>query len=86
MFGLPSLSKLLVLAAVVLVVWYGFKIVNRLDNARKSEAKLRAYERQKEEESRQARGEVEEMKACTKCGAYVPASNPANCGRSDCPY
>lgn len=86
MFGLPSLTKLLVLVVVVLVVWYGFKLVNRLDAARKSEAKLRAYEREKEEEMRKARGEVEEMKACGQCGAYVPASHPMNCGRADCPY
>lgn len=40
MFGF-SITKLLVLAGVILVVWYGFKLVGRLDSARKAEAKLR---------------------------------------------
>ena len=41
MFGFPSLSKLLVLITVVVVVWYGFKLVGRLDAARKSNVKPR---------------------------------------------
>lgn len=30
-----SLSKILALAAIIAVVWYGFKLVGRLDRARK---------------------------------------------------
>ncbi len=41
MFGLPSLQKLLVLAAVIALVWYGFKFLGRLQQARRTEAKLR---------------------------------------------
>ena len=41
MFGLPSLQKLLVLVAVIALVWYGFKFISRLQDARKASAKLR---------------------------------------------
>ena len=55
MFGLPSIQKLIVLAAVVAAVWYGFKSLEvqdrelgsvsrragRLQEQRKEEAKLR---------------------------------------------
>ena len=41
MFGLPSIQKLIVLAAVIAAVWYGFKFLGRLQEARKAEAKLR---------------------------------------------
>ena len=34
MFGF-SLSKILALAAILAAVWYGFKLVNRLDAARR---------------------------------------------------
>ena len=34
-----SFQKILVLAAVVAVIWYGFKLVSRLDAARKRKLK-----------------------------------------------
>ena len=39
MFGLPSFSKLLLLAAIIAAVWYGFRIIGQMqkdrDQARK---------------------------------------------------
>lgn len=75
MFGLPSPSKLLVLIAVVAIVWYGFKLVGRLDAARKSVAKG----------DDDSRGGVDTV-SCAVCGAYVAADGATSCGRADCPY
>lgn len=85
MFGLPSLTKLLVLVGIVLAVWYGFKLVGKLDAARKLQAKQQARAA-KEAKARPAVPDAEEMVACRACQAYVPAANPSNCGRADCPY
>jgi len=35
MFAIPSLSKLVLLIAIVVAVWYGFKCLGQLDRARK---------------------------------------------------
>jgi uncharacterized protein len=89
-----SVTKLLVLAAVIVAVWYGFKLVGRLDAARKAEAKLRERAAEdarpttrKGDSAPSAREpEAEEMVQCPACRAYVPAAKPKNCGRADCPY
>lgn len=76
MFGFPSLSKLLVLITVVVVVWYGFKLVGRLDAARKSNVKPRR---------RQDTLGVD-TQLCHVCGTYVAPGPGAGCERPDCPY
>jgi len=90
MFGLPSLTKLLVLAAVVAAVWYGFKIVGRMDAARKAEAKLhegKASRGKAKTPGRRAEaGTPEEMVQCPVCKTYMPSSGARACGRPDCPY
>ena len=90
MFGF-SLQKLLVLAAIVGAVWYGFKLVSRLQEARKLEEKAAAGNRRKT--SRQdaagakgAAGTAEDMVQCPVCQTYVAARSAGNCGRPDCPY
>ena len=91
MFGF-SLQKLLVLAAIVLAVWYGFKWIGRLQQQRDAEAGVSrrksrwpgAFRRAaKEPEPQDA---AEELTPCRVCGAYVAARGAANCGRADCPY
>ncbi|HLW28717.1 MAG TPA: hypothetical protein VKY54_13370 [Kiloniellales bacterium] len=84
MLGFPSLTKLLVLAAIVLAVWYGFKLIGRLDAQRKLQAKQQ--ERAAAAGRATAVPDAEEMIACAACGAYVPARLAGNCGRADCPY
>jgi len=91
MFGLPSLTKLLVLAAIVLAVWYGFKLVAKLDAARKEQLRQqgRAPGRSRGRggaAARRSEPEAEEMVACPACQAFVAAARPSNCGRADCPY
>lgn len=85
MFGLPSFTKLLVLAAIILVVWYGFRFIGRLDAQRKLQAKQEARASGTASRS-SAVPDAEEMIACPACRAYVPARHSSNCGRADCPY
>ncbi|HEX9808803.1 MAG TPA: hypothetical protein VGC25_04275 [Alphaproteobacteria bacterium] len=75
MFGM-SLSKLLVLAAIVLAVWYGFKWIQRLNRGKE----------QRVAHKREADAEGTELIACEGCGAYTPRTI-AQCpeGRDDCP-
>lgn len=85
-----SLQKLLVLAAVVVAVWYGFKFLSRLEQQRKSEAQVaqrEAARRAKQAASGSGGAEAaEEMVLCSACGAYVPQRGTRSCGRADCPY
>ena len=84
MFGF-SLQKLLVLVVVVAAVWYGFKFITRLQDARRTDAELRdsAVRRTKA-----AKGpvEAEDMVQCPVCQAYIQARGVTDCGRADCPY
>lgn len=70
-----SLIKLLVLAAIIAAVWYGFKWVGRYQQVQRARAA--------EEKSRI---EGEDMVACERCGTYVVAGRARACGRPDCAY
>lgn len=83
MFGF-GLTKIAVLIAVVLAVWYGFKFVGRLDQARKAQAEGKPKKRAENRNAK--RPEVEDTVECPVCGAYVVARNSTPCERSDCPY
>ncbi len=78
MFGF-SLAKLLVLAAIIAVVWYGFKIIGRRNQA--SQSKM-ADEKTGGGERISAEDTVE----CPRCGTYVVPKGAVSCGRADCPY
>jgi len=83
MFGF-GLTKLLVLAAIIAAVWYGFKFVGRLDEVRRGRA-------DRERPQRRAAGndsaaEIEDTVQCPVCGAYVVARSASPCERPDCPY
>ncbi|MHC4983734.1 MAG: hypothetical protein ACYTF6_11305 [Planctomycetota bacterium] len=90
MFGF-SLQKLLVLAAIVGAVWYGFKLVSRLKEARKLEdeaapGKRRKAARRGAAGAKSAAGTAEDMVQCPVCQTYVAARSAGSCGRPDCPY
>ena len=90
MFGF-SLQKLLVLAAVIALVWYGFKFVGRLQDQRGADGGqgARAPRRPKRRGASAAEPRVqdaEDMIACPVCQAYVQARGATRCDRSDCPY
>lgn len=93
MFGLPSIGKLLVLAAICAAVWYGFKYVGRMNRIQKGERKL--GERGLGERLRRAaRGKgkagdtetIEDTEKCPTCGAYVSVEGISSCGKPNCPY
>lgn len=76
MFGV-GLSKLLLLVLVIAAVWYGYKLVGRLDRQRKDRV---AERKRRDGES------IGKMDQCPACGIYVVAGQAANCGRQGCPY
>ena len=82
MFGF-SLTKLLVLAAIVSAIWYGFKLIGRLDQRRKHEIKAR---RDDSGGAANVPGKPEEMVQCPVCESFVAAQGVGPCGRDDCPY
>lgn len=91
MFGLPSFTKLLVLAAVIAAVWYGFKLVGRLDKQRKGEGRLQRTAQPPKPAGAAAREPAkaepgsEDMVACRICGAYyIPKPGADSCGRPEC--
>lgn len=77
MFSLP---KLLVLALVILAVWYGIKWVSRANRLRAEQARPVGR--------RAAAGAArsEEMEKCRVCGVYVAPASASACGRPDCPF
>ena len=95
MFGF-SVQKLLLLAAIIGAVWYGFKLVGRLDQARKAEGRVRGGGKRDKPRWWPSRGggstggggqvEAEDMVQCPTCQAYVPARGAKACERSGCPY
>ena len=86
-----SLQKLLVLAAVIAAVWYGFKFIGRLQDAREADQKLRAggtrQPKARWRRSKQpAAPEAEDMVECPVCQIYVPTHGASRCKRPGCPY
>lgn len=82
MFGF-GITKLLVLAAIVAAVWYGFKWVGRLDAARKN--RPGGHDRVNRG-GHNAPADVEDTVQCPVCNAYVMAKSTSPCDRPDCPY
>jgi hypothetical protein len=70
-------QKLLVLAAVIAIAWYGFKLFGRIDHQRKQKIA-------RDEEA--ARRGVADTVQCPVCEAYVAEGINSNCGKPDCPY
>ena len=75
MFGF---GKILVLAVIIAVVWYGFKFVGRLQAKRQEELKNAGREGNSKDAG--------DMVKCPQCAAFVVAGGNANCGKSECPY
>lgn len=85
MFGF-SFAKLIVLVGVILLVWYGFKFVGRLQALHEAAERRRAQDGRGDRAHSSARGgQIEELVKCGVCGSYVPAQGAAACGRADCP-
>ncbi len=70
------LWKYLVLAAIIAAVWYGYKIIDRRNQASK-------VARDKPDDGRIS---AEDTVQCPRCATYVVPGGAASCGRADCPY
>ncbi len=71
------LQKILLLAVVVAIVWYGFKFVGRLDQQRKQKIAR---------DNEAARNGVADTVQCPVCEAYIATDIKSDCGKPDCPY
>ncbi len=77
-----SLGKLLVLAIILAVVWYGWKYVQRVEQVRRTLRDEIERRRTGTPPSRPA----EDLVKCAVCATYVPARGAHSCGRADCPW
>ncbi len=88
MFGF-SLTKILFTAAIIIIVWQGYKWLGRMQTRRDAIARETGRGRGRGGRAAAASpssAEVEEMVECTICGAFVPARGAVSCGRGECPY
>lgn len=83
MFGF-GLGKLLVLAAIVAAVWYGFKFIGRLQEVQRDQQRMGAKKPPRRKAGKPEA--VEDTVQCPVCEAYVVAKSSTACGRADCPY
>ncbi|MFC5306193.1 hypothetical protein [Azospirillum picis] len=91
-----SLSKILVLALVIGVVWYGWRWINRVQavGRERGAARRRAGmaggagngPARRDTGSSPVAMEAEDMEKCPECGAYVAPRSAVSCGRPACPY
>ena len=65
------IMKYVVLVAIVVAVWYGFKMISRRNKAKQMEEAQR--------------DRVEDMTSCPVCGVYVTPEQ-GDCGRDACPH
>jgi uncharacterized protein len=90
MFGL-SLSKVLLTAIAIAIVWYGCKWMNRMQARRRAEldeaGRPTVGERRAGRAGRRTRrAATEDLVQCAVCESYVPAHGGGPCDRSDCPF
>jgi hypothetical protein len=79
-FGL-SLGKILVTILIIVAIWKGFTLVNRLAGERKAALRRRAGAAARAAKGSRAerRGTVE-LRPCPRCGAYVDPGEGCHCG------
>jgi uncharacterized protein len=85
MFGL-SFTKLMLLAILILIVWYGFKYASRVEAVRQALLSEALRHRQAGGTKRPAARPVEDLVKCARCGSFVSAQGAANCGKPQCPW
>ena len=71
------LTKLIILVALVLIAWYGFKFMGRVDHKRKQKLA---------QDQNAARDGVADTVQCPVCDAYIAESVMRDCGKQGCPY
>jgi hypothetical protein len=78
-----SLAKLLLLAVLIAILWYGVKYARRIEQVHKQ---LRAELRRRQAAGGAGIAGAEELMKCRVCNAYVAARGAGPCGRRDCPW
>jgi uncharacterized protein len=86
MFGLPSLQKLLLLAGLILAVWYAFKIVGHLQRQRRESERRSARAGSATKPTSTGGGAIEDTVKCPSCGVYQTTHRTRACERADCPF
>ncbi|MDV7339194.1 hypothetical protein RYZ26_06295 [Terasakiella sp. A23] len=84
-----SPTKLLFTAAIIIVVWYGFKWFNRMQENQKKNASSqtpRGPSKAEQAAPKAQEADYEELVACAKCGDYVISDKRSGCGKEGCPY
>ena len=82
-----SLTKLLVLAAIIVAVVYFFKWVGRAQKKRDSLRKRHGDKKTSmDSDGMRNQADLEEMIQCASCDTYLAASDLQNCGKTNCPY
>ncbi len=76
MFGF-SLSKLVVLAALIAAAWYGLRWLQRWQRMQGEAERDRVRDSQAPSS--------QDLVACTRCGVFVSAEARPSCDRADCP-
>ncbi len=81
MFGLPSIGKLLVLAAILGAVWYGFKMIGRMQQSRDAQNRQKSRVADDTPSSAKDRSDgALELVKCPACDAYIPRDSKCQCG------
>ena len=86
MFGF-SIQNLIFTIAIIVIVWYGFKLLGRVEKQRNARLKRAKHEaKQAPKAAPIDEPDTEDMIACPTCGIFVSARGARSCGRDDCPY
>lgn len=88
--------KIAVLVAIIAIVWFGFRYMERrnsISDGRRKTGERTLGERLKKsirEKTGATAGndpeEIEDTESCPSCGAFVSVSSIKNCGKPNCPY
>ncbi len=74
MFGILSLGKLLILGALILCVWYGFRFLNARS--------LKKHNNNHKTDNLKGTP----TKICPLCEVYQPINKKQKCNKPDCPW
>ncbi|MFV3076495.1 hypothetical protein [Niveispirillum fermenti] len=81
-----SLTKLLTLIGILFVVWYGFRLLGRIQRQRQDALRRNGGGERpaRKGTGRQEPADTQDMAKCTVCGVYV-AAGAGKCGTPGCP-
>ena len=81
MFGFPSLSKLLVLVAIISAIWFGFRLLGQIERSRREAARR---ENEQGTVKRAPPRQVDDLVKCRVCGIFTTRGTKS-CGKPGCP-